>query len=134
MMTVGYVPLGADATIANPSTDFKFRNDSQTPVLIEAYTSGTMLYVNIYGKEVRPENRTIEFVTVTEETVLPGADVVTYDSERDADYFYVAQNAHTGYTAAFYKNIYVDGHLTEQILVNRSIYGAYPRYVVRGSG
>lgn len=134
MMTVGYVPLGADATIANPSTDFKFRNDSSTPVLIEAYTSGTMLYVNIYGKETRPKNRTVEFMTVTEETVQPGADVVTYDSDKAADYFYVAQNAHTGYTAAFYKNIYVDGYLSEQILINRSIYGAYPRYVVRGSG
>lgn len=108
MMTVGYVPLGADATIANPSIDFKFRNDTKTPVLIEAFTSGTMLYVNIYGKETRPKNRTVEFVTVTEETVQPGADVVTYDASKPADYFYVEQNAHTGYTAAFYKNIYID--------------------------
>lgn len=134
MMTVGYVPLGADATIANPSIDFKFRNDTKTPVLIEAFTSGTMLYVNIYGKETRPKNRTVEFVTVTEETVQPGADVVTYDASKPADYFYVEQNAHTGYTAAFYKNIYIDNQLTEQILINRSQYGAYPRYVICGSG
>lgn len=134
MMTVGYVPLGADATIANPATDFKFKNESGTPVLIEAYTSGTMLYVHIYGREVRKENRTVEFVTVTEEVVQPGADVVTYDSSQPADYFYVEQNAHTGYTVAFYKNIYIDGNLMEQILVSRSIYGAYPRYVVRGCG
>lgn len=134
MMTVGYVPLGADATIANPSTDFKFKNDTGAPVLIEAYTSGTMLYVRIYGRETRPANRTVEFITVTEDVVWPGADIVTYDDSRPADYFYVEQNAHTGYTAAFYKNIYIDGYLTEQILVSRSIYGAYPRYVVRGCG
>ena len=33
MMTVGYVPLGADATIAEPTIDFKFRNDYELPCI-----------------------------------------------------------------------------------------------------
>ena len=37
MMTVGYVPLRADATIGEPTIDFKFRNDYEYPVYIEAY-------------------------------------------------------------------------------------------------
>ena len=133
MMTVGYVPLGADATIANPYTDFKFKNESGYPVLIEAYTYGTMLYVRIYGKEERPADRTIEFITVTEQTIYPGADVITYDNTMPTGEVRVDQNAHTGYVAAFYKNIYIHGKLTDQILINRSQYGAYPRYITKGS-
>lgn len=132
MMTVGYVPLGADATIANPGTDFKFRNDFEFPVYIEAYTSGTNLTVSIYGDEWRPPNRTVEFISVTEKTIPPGADVVTYDASKPKGYREVTQGAHTGYVAAFYKNIYVDGSLTEQLLINRSQYGAYPRYITVG--
>lgn len=134
MMTVGYVPLGADATVANPSTDFKFKNETSYPVLIEAYTYGTTLYIRIYGKEERPENRTVEFITVTEQVIAPGADVLTYDKSKPSGYVSVEQNAHTGYVAAFYKNVYIDGKLSEQTLVNRSKYGAYPRYITKGSG
>lgn len=134
MMTVGYVPLGADATIANPNVDFKFKNETETPILIEAYTSGTSLFVNIYGQETRPPERSVSFVTVTEQTILPGADVITYDASKPPSYRVVTQNAHTGYVAAFYKNVYVNEQLVEQTLVNRSRYGAYPAYVTQGSG
>ena len=58
MMTVGYVPLGADATIAEPTIDFKFRNDYEYPVYIEAYTYNGSVTVTFYGKEPgRPTGR-----------------------------------------------------------------------------
>lgn len=133
MMTVGYVPLGADATIANPSVDFRFRNDMDTPILIESYTSGTTLYVNIYGVETRPQNREVTFVSVVEETMQPGADVITYDDSKPSSYREVTQSAHVGYVAAFYKNVYEDGQLVSQSLINRSRYGAYPAYVIQGT-
>ena len=79
MMTVGYVPLGADATIAEPTIDFKFRNDYEYPVYIESYTYNGYVTVAVYGKETRPSNRTIEFESVTEQTITPPADVVTED-------------------------------------------------------
>ena len=106
MMTVGYVPLGADATIAEPTIDFKFRNDYDYPVYIEAYTYGSSVTVTFYGKETRPANRTIEFESVTEQTISPGADVVTEDPTQPEGYEQVTQSAHTGYVAAFYKLVY----------------------------
>lgn len=133
MMTVGYVPLGADATIADPTVDFCFRNDLNAPILIEAYTSGTAVYVNIYGQETRPGNRSVTFVTVTEETIRPGADIVTYDSSLPSSYKQITQTAHIGYVAAFYKNVYIDNQLVEQTLINRSRYGAFPAYVLQGT-
>lgn len=133
MMTVGYVPLGADATISEGTIDFRFRNDYDYPVYIEAYTYGGTLTVSIYGKETRPANRTVSFESVTEQTISPGADVVTEDSTRPDSYMEVTQSAHTGYVAAFYKNVYIDGVLESQELVNRSTYNAYPRYVTKGT-
>lgn len=44
----GYSP-GLDATIFSPSVDFKFKNDTTNHILIQAYTVGTNLYVDLYG-------------------------------------------------------------------------------------
>ena len=132
-LTVGYVPLGADATVAEGSVDFKFKNNLENPVYIEAYTWQGNVYVCIYGHETRPSNRTIEFYSVTEQTIQPGKDVVTKDDTQPEDWQEVTQSAHNGYVAAFYKEIYVDGELEETILVNRSRYSASPRYVTVGT-
>ena len=50
-LTVGYVPLGADATVAEGSVDIRFRNNLDAPIYIEGYTVGNDIYFNIYGQE-----------------------------------------------------------------------------------
>lgn len=50
---VGYYeqgfPPGLDATVFYPSVDFQFKNDTLAHILIQAYTAGTTLYVDLYG-------------------------------------------------------------------------------------
>lgn len=50
---VGYYeqgfPPGLDATVFYPSVDFQFKNDTPAHILIQAYTSGTTLYIDLYG-------------------------------------------------------------------------------------
>ncbi|MBI4036499.1 VanW family protein [Candidatus Daviesbacteria bacterium] len=50
---VGYYeqgfPPGLDATVFAPSVDFKFKNDTSAHILIQAYTSGNSLFVDLYG-------------------------------------------------------------------------------------
>lgn len=50
---VGYYeqgfPPGLDATVFYPSVDFQFKNDTAHHILIQAYTSGVTLYVDLYG-------------------------------------------------------------------------------------
>ncbi len=50
---VGYYeqgfPPGLDATVFYPSVDFQFKNDTPAHILIQAYTSGTTLYFDLYG-------------------------------------------------------------------------------------
>ena len=42
-------PPGLDATVFHPTVDFKFKNDTSSHILIQAYTSGNTLYVDLYG-------------------------------------------------------------------------------------
>lgn len=50
---VGYYeqgfPPGLDATVFYPSVDFQFKNDTGRHILIQAYTAGNTLYVDLYG-------------------------------------------------------------------------------------
>ena len=132
-LTVGYVPLGADATVSEGSVDFKFKNNLNDPVYIEAYTWGGNVYTNIYGVETRPSNREIRFYSVTDQTLSPGKDVITEDSSKPKGYEEVTQSAHTGYVASFYKEIYIDGVLQDTLRINQSTYSATPRYITKGT-
>ena len=49
-------PPGLDATVFYPSVDFQFKNDTPSHILIQAYTSGTTLYVDLYGT---PDGRVV---------------------------------------------------------------------------
>ncbi len=50
---VGYYeqgfPPGLDATVFYPSVDFQFKNDTGHHILIQAYTAGLTLYIDLYG-------------------------------------------------------------------------------------
>ena len=48
-----YMPKGMDATVSWPSLDFKFRNNMDYPIKIEAYSNGGTTTVSIYGTDER---------------------------------------------------------------------------------
>lgn len=54
MMTIGYAPLGQDATVAYNSVDFKFKNSSDYPVKISATTNGSTITISILGTAWEP--------------------------------------------------------------------------------
>ena len=47
-MPVGYVPPGRDATVSD-YLDFKFRNNTDSYIIIKANTYGTQCHVEIWG-------------------------------------------------------------------------------------
>ena len=53
-MPVPYVPYGQDATVFEGAKDFKFKNNTQNPLLIWAKGVENTLYIGIYGKTVPP--------------------------------------------------------------------------------
>lgn len=50
-LTVTYVPPGQDATVAYPSLDFKFRNDSDGYLLIRSSVNNNTVTFSLYGNK-----------------------------------------------------------------------------------
>ena len=49
MFTVSYIPNGQDATVSDSGVDFKFRNNSEYPIRIDANAGGGTITVSIIG-------------------------------------------------------------------------------------
>jgi len=133
-MTISYVDLSRDAAIAGTYKDFKFRNNTDVPILIEAYTRGRKITFNIWGHETRDtQNRRIEFESRILSKTSPPPDVIEEDPTKPISYKKVTQSAHTGYRAELYKIVYENGVEVSRTLVNKSTYNAAPRYITVGT-
>jgi vancomycin resistance protein YoaR len=133
-MTIGYVDLSRDAAIAGTWKDLKFKNDSDSPILIEAYTHDRTITFNVWGNETRDtKNRKIKFETVVLDEKQPGKDVITEDKTKPTSYVVTTQAAHIGYTAELYKVIYENGVEVSRTRINKSIYNPSPRYITVGT-
>lgn len=132
-LTVAYVPLSADAAIAESSgMDFIFKNNTNTPIYLEGIVQNKHLTFNLYGHDERPANRTIKYESRVVEVISPGADVVTVDASRPAGTWIVTQSSHTGYRAELYKEVYINGEKQSSERINTSYYAPAPNYVVAG--
>jgi hypothetical protein len=54
-MLVPYVPPGQDATVSDGDKDFKFKNDTNHPIIIWADTKENTLYMAFYGRTKPPK-------------------------------------------------------------------------------
>ena len=123
-MIVNYVQPSKDAAIAEGIMDMAFVNNTDSPIYIYGYCYGGQITFTIYGHETRPSNRSIEFESkVTSQTDPQGIQLVA-DTSQNVGYINQVQSPHTGYTAELWKNIYVDGQLTDSVQVNSSTYQA----------
>lgn len=95
-LPVSYVPLGQDATVADGSIDFKFKNNTDYPVQIEAGASGGTISITLVGTPVGNKE-----VKLTHETVS------------------VNEN---GTTVVSTKKVYENGQLTRTQPLGRSFY------------
>lgn len=133
-MTISYVGLSRDAAIAGTYKDLKFKNNTDVPILIEAYTKGRKITFNIWGHETRDtENRRIEFETRILSETPPPPDVIEEDPTKPITYRKVTQSAHTGYKTELYKVVYEDGVEVSRTLINKSNYAPAPRYITVGT-
>ena len=123
-MTVSYVDHSRDAAIAGTYKDIKISNPYDTPIYVEGYTSGKKLTFAIYGKETRPENREIKFESKTLQWINPGDPIEEFDPTLQPGERVQVQSSHTGIRSELYKCIYIDGELTEKILLNKDSYNS----------
>lgn len=133
-MSISYVDLSRDAAIAGTSKNFVFRNNTDVPILIQAYTKDRKITFKIWGNEIRDtKNRRIEFKTKIISQTPPPADVITKDPTKPTTFSEVTTPAHTGYKAELYKIVYEKGVEVERDLINKSNYQAAARCITIGT-
>lgn len=134
-MTVSYVPLSMDAAVAEYSKNFRFSNNQDYPILIEAFSKDRIITFRIWGHETRDTSRRkLEFVSVTTKEIQPSAkDIITKDPTRPTTYRKVTQKARMGYKSELYKVVYEEGKEVERVLINRSSYAAAPNHITIGT-
>ena len=130
-MIVNYVKPSMDAAIAGDYKDLKFVNNQQTPIYIEAYTSGKNLYFNIYGEETRPSNRVVTFESEVVSEDNPATQFVATGDPIGT--IATAQSKHTGYVARLWKIVTVDGVEQSRDAINKSTYKSSPKIVHIGT-
>lgn len=131
-MTVGYVPLSADAAISGTYKDLKFKNNYDTPIYIEGYGGGSTLSFTIWGKETRPSNRTIEFYSETLSSTPPKEKEIKDDTLEEGKTKIITKG-HTGYKAKLWKIIKIDGKETDRVQINSSSYAASTTEIAVGT-
>lgn len=132
-MIVNYVDASADAAISESAgKDFRFVNNTDYPIYIEGYTTtDKKITFNIYGKETRPDNRAVDYVSEVLETTQPDVENIIPSSQFPVGYCTV-QSAHIGYKAQLVKIVTVDGKEESREVVNSSTYKMVPRTAVVG--
>ncbi len=126
--TVSYMPYGMDATVSWGSLDYKFKNNTDYPIRIEASVSGGQVHVKLIGTDTKDY-----YVKMTYETVDgPHEGKVVYEDYKhnnkegyvDGE---VIQTAYTGRTVKSYRVKY--SKATDEKL--SSTYEATSRYKSR---
>ena len=109
-MLVGYV---------DPSKEY--------PIYIVGSAYYGTLNFTIFGVETRPSNRSISFESKVTSQTDPAQNIkLVAKTDQNIGYLYQAQTPHQGMTAELWKNIYVDGELTDSVQVNSSYYQESP--------
>lgn len=121
-LKVGYADYGYDATLAGDYIDFKFKNNSKSPILVEAITNASKLMINIYGRESRDSSKTIKFENVLVETIPPPIENVVTVNDLPHDERKVIVKPKNGYRYNLYKLTFENGKQVNKTLINRSYY------------
>lgn len=131
-MVVGYVEPSMDAAIAGTYKDIKITNNYSTPIYIEGGTEGTCLYFTIYGKETRPANRCVSFVSETISTTNPGGPTQKLDRSLAPGTRRQVQAAHIGKKSRLWKIVTIDGKETERRVLHEDVYNPAKAIILVG--
>jgi len=121
-LPLGYVDPGQDATIAEGSIDFKFRNSKDYPICIYAGVEGNKLEIKIYGRK-EGEEYTVKLVSEIVEVYYPEEDEVIIDDSVPDMEKVVLREAKNGMRVIVYRDTYTkDGELLSREKVSEDVY------------
>ena len=128
MFSVGYLPLGHDATVNWGTVDFKFKNDTDYPIKIEAFMKDGYLNIKLHGTKVNENYVKTEYITISRtdfKTIEKEDPTIAPDTKKtDSD-------GHTGYVVETYKYIYdKDGKLLSKEFLGRDTYRVQDKVIL----
>ncbi len=131
-MTVSYVPASCDSAIAGTVKDLKIKNNYDFPIYIEGIVNGRTVCFNIWGKEIRPKNRTIEFVpeVISE---IPMKDIIQEDPNLPLGQEIKVASGHNGRLSKLWKIVKIDGIEKEKSLISSDKYMVSNNIIKRGT-
>ncbi|SDS99831.1 G5 domain-containing protein [Paenibacillaceae bacterium GAS479] len=128
-LPVSYLPKGQDATFAEGSINFRFRNTSGKHLLIRTYTGNGQLTIKLFGtmpKEVRYSivSRTVRTLQAPIQLrrssgLAPGQQIVL-------------NQGRTGYVVETYRIRYVNGREESRTRISRDTYKPKPSIIMEG--
>lgn len=131
-MIVTYVKPSMDAAIAGTYKDIKITNNYSTPIYIEGTTAGKTLTFTIYGKETRPANRKVEYISETLSKTDPGEPQRKVDNSLKPGQTKQVQSAHIGYKSRLWKVVTVDGVEKGRTILHTDTYNPSKAIVLVG--
>lgn len=120
-MLPGYSLPGLDATVVWGVLDYKFKNNYDFPVYVEAYTSNRNVVFNIYGSKEGMAGKTYKLVAETTETLQPTVTTKEDATLKEGDTQW-EKNPVVGYKAKTYLVTYENGKETNRETVSSDKY------------
>ena len=133
-LAVAYVPLGQDAAVAGTYKDLKFKNNTDYPILVEAYAQNGSLTTNIYGFEKRSNTRKIELENVYNSSIPKPPEKITTDPDLPEGERVVTYEGKVGHKVSTFKKTYENGQLISREWFNDSVYSPVADEVTVGTG
>jgi len=131
-MAVSYVPLGRDATVSYGSQDFRFQNNTDSPIYIRAVTSGGIITINIYGDLTHKQKIVLSSVV---DGMIPFKKVDVVDEALAPGAVMVEHSGINGYSVRAFRSFYdADGKLIKQELLSTDRYLTLDEITHRGPG
>lgn len=120
-LPVSYVPGGMDATIAEGSIDFRFRNNTEYPVKIVASAVNRKLVCEILG--VKVPGQTVEISNYRTGSLNPGITRTT-DASIPVGYKKILSKGAPGYKVASQRIVKINGEVVKTEKLTNSVYNA----------
>ena len=124
-----YVNIGEDATVNWPNLDFKFKNNTNSPIFVITYYKDRQMSAEIWGMSLG-EGVTIDLEsTIVKTTNPPSESQYVFNPELPYGESKTTVKARTGYVVETYKVWYKNGQETSRELLHKSTYRSYQQVV-----
>lgn len=124
-----YVNIGEDATVNWPNLDFKFRNNTNSPIFLITYYKDRQMSAEIWGMSLGQGVSIDLESTIIKTNYPPSEPKYVYNPELGYGLSKTTVKARTGYVVETYKVWYKDGVETGRELLHKSTYKPYQEVV-----